>query len=255
MVKNIVIITQARVGSTRFPEKVLQPLGGQSMLAVHLKRLKQSKLANKIIVATTFEDKANEIVKISKNEHVSVYQGSTSDVLDRFYQAVKLDQPEYIVRVTSDCPLIDAILIDQVIQMALDRNLDYVANILKEEYPDGQDVEVFTFKALEAAWEKATLNSDREHVTPYIRRNSSFLNGSEFKSANLDCKKNYNHIRMTVDEPEDLVTVQHIMRELGDDKDWHTYTQYIIENYKILSNQSIIRNEGFIKSLNNDLKL
>src|SRR5690606_21561491 len=137
-----------------------------------------------------------------------VFQGSTEDVLDRFYNAVKDEKPEYVVRVTSDCPLIDAKLIDQVINMVIEKNLDYGSNTLKEEYPDGQDVEVFKFDALKNAWENASLLSDREHVTPYIRKNSSFNNKHLFKSENFDSPANMNHIRMTVDEPIDLETIR-----------------------------------------------
>ncbi len=250
----ISIITQARVGSTRFPQKVLQKIDGGSMLSLHLKRLKGSLLSDKVIVATTLEEGADQIVKIAEDLGVEVYQGSTNDVLDRFYKAALPARPAYVVRVTSDCPLVDPKLIDQVVQMTLDKNLDYGANILKQEFPDGQDIEVFRFSALEKAWKEAKLQSDREHVTPFIRRNSSFLKGEMFKSGNYDAPENFHGIRMTVDEPVDLETIRILVDALGTEKDWITYTKYIIENPSEFSNQKIIRNEGYQKSLNNDLK-
>ncbi|MGW1455556.1 cytidylyltransferase domain-containing protein [Salegentibacter agarivorans] len=250
--RKISIITQARVGSSRFPQKVLQKINDENMLGLHIKRLQHSRLANSIIVATTLEEHADQIVEIAESMNTQVFQGSTNDVLDRFYKAALLDTPDYVVRVTSDCPLIDSGLIDKVIQMAIDQDLDYCANILKQEFPDGQDIEVFKFSALEKAWKNAELQSDREHVTPFIRKNSTFLNGKMFKSANYDAPENYNHIRMTVDEPVDLETIRLLVKELGKEKDWAAYTKYIIENVEKFSNQKIIRNEGYNKSLLND---
>jgi spore coat polysaccharide biosynthesis protein SpsF (cytidylyltransferase family) len=136
--------------------------------------------------------------------------------------------------------------------MVQENKLDYGANILIENYPDGQDVEVFTFKALQKAWETATLLSDREHVTPYIRKNTDFNKGDLFKAMNYPAPGNFNHIRMTVDEPADLETVALLIQELGVNCDWKTYTNYIIAHQEMLKNQTIIRNEGYIKSLNKD---
>lgn len=249
----IIIVTQARVGSSRFPGKVLQRVDDKdTLLSLHLKRLKKSRLAGKIIVATTFEEKACGIIDIALQENVSVFQGSTNDVLDRFYNAVKADAPDYIVRVTSDCPLIDAALIDSIIRMVVDKRLDYGANILKEQFPDGQDVEVFTFKALAKAWKEASLNSDREHVTPYIRKNSTYNGGDMFRSDNYSFQVNMNHVRMTVDEPADLYTIKTLLEQLGPDAGWEVYANYIVDSANLFSNQQIKRNAGYERSLKND---
>ncbi|GAA4029704.1 glycosyltransferase family protein [Flavobacterium cheonhonense] len=248
----VILVTQARIGSSRFPEKVLQKLGDDTLLGVHLKRLKKSVLAQKIMVATTLEPKSKQIAAIANQAGVSFYHGSTEDVLDRFYKAVVDYQPDYVVRVTSDCPLIDASLIDAVIEMTITNKLDYGANVLVEHFPDGQDVEVFTFAALEQAWREATLLSDREHVTPYLRKNADVNGGTLFKAMNFAAPDNYNKVRMTVDEPSDLATVALLIAQLGTDKDWKTYTDYILAHQDALSNQSITRNEGYLKSLNQD---
>lgn len=247
-----IIVTQARIGSSRFPEKVLQTLGDSTLLGVHLERLKKSRLASQIIVATTYENKSDQIISIAKNAGIEAFQGSTEDVLDRFYQSVVNHNPDYVVRVTSDCPLIDANLIDDVIKMVQEHQLDYSSNTLIENFPDGQDIEVFTFKALQKAWDEATLLSDREHVTPYIRKNTDFNKGNMFKAMNYNAPENFNHVRMTVDEPSDLETVAVLIEKLGTDKDWKSYTNYILEHQQILKNQNIIRNEGYLKSLNKD---
>ena len=251
---NVAIITQARIGSTRFPEKVLRKVNSQSILELHLSRLKGSRYNHQIVVATTNEDQVDKIISIANSMNVWVYQGSTSDVLDRFYQAASSLElkPEYVVRVTSDCPLIDPSLIDEVIEMTVSKDLDYGANVLNQEFPDGQDIEVFKFSALEKAWKEAKLNSDREHVTPYIRKNSTYFNETKFKSANYKAPHNFSDIRMTVDEPADLETIQTLVSNLGANESWKTYSKYILENSSQFSNQNIQRNEGYIKSLLND---
>lgn len=250
---NIIIITQARVGSTRFPKKVLHEVcSGISVLGLHLKRLKESKLYNDIIVATTLEEQVKHIELIAKNEKVQYYKGSTEDVLDRFYQAAKNHQPDYIVRVTSDCPLIDADLVDQVISLAVDNDLDYASNTLAEEFPDGQDVEVIRWATLEKTWKEAKLPSEREHVTPFIKKNSDYTGGGFFKAKNLSAPNNFNKIRMTVDEPEDLKAIQILINNLGIDKSWTDYTNYILSNPDLFINQKIVRNEGYLKSINKE---
>jgi len=248
----IVIVTQARIGSSRFPEKVLKKLGNTTLLDQHIYRLKKSKLASDILIATTFEDNSEKIIMIAKNNKVKYFQGSTTDVLDRFYQAVLPLNADFVVRVTSDCPLIDASLIDEVIKLVIDNDLDYGANILSEEFPDGQDVEVFKFSALKRAWNEATAISDREHVTPFIRKNSNFNGGTYFKAINLNAPANFNHIRMTVDEPGDLETVEVLIKNLGIDAKWNDYANFIIQNNDLFKNQKIIRNAGYLKSLKND---
>ena len=182
----------------------------------------------------------------------SASRGSESDVLDRFYQAVKDKSADWIVRVTSDCPLIDPELVDDVIRFAQDNNTDYCSNGFVENYPDGQDVEVFKFSALKLAWENALLKSEREHVTPYIRNNSDFNNGNLFKAINFPCDSDFSKIRMTVDEQRDFDLMEILIHQLGTDKTWLTYTNFIIENDLTKVNGQIIRNEGFLKSLKND---
>lgn len=250
MVKpKIIIVTQARIGSTRFPEKILRTIGDNTLLLIHLQRLKKSNLADKIIIATTFEEKSYLIKDIAKKESVDVFQGATHDVLDRFYQAVKNENVKYIVRVTSDCPLIDASIIDQVIDMAIQHNLDYGSNTLKEDFPDGQDVEVINFYALEKAWKESKLASEREHVTPYIRNNSTFFNKNIFKSDNFDAPRSMNHIRMTVDEPADLEAIKVLINHLGIDASWSEYASFMEDNIELFKNQNITRNEGYLESI------
>lgn len=247
-----ILITQARLGSTRLPGKVLKEINGKSLLQIHLERLNKCKNVSKILVATTTNLEDKIIYDSSIKWGFSSSKGSESDVLDRFYNAVKDDNPEWIVRVTSDCPLIDPELVDSVISFVQKNNVDYGSNILVEDYPDGQDVEVFKFSALKKAWHESKLLSDREHVTPYIRNNSNFNGGNLFTSINYPCKTDYSNIRMTVDEIYDFQLIEILIKNLGDDKSWLDYTDFIIQNELFKINGSIIRNEGFLKSLKND---
>ena len=244
----IIAITQARIGSSRLPKKVLLPLGNDTLLGTHLERLKQSQVLNKVIVATTEEEESSLICEIAESKGLGWFKGSLNDVLDRFYQAAKTESPDYVVRVTSDCPLLDPKLIDAVITEAVKGEYDYYCNIFVEEFPDGQDIEVFKMSVLEQAWKEATLLSEREHVTPYIRTNSDFNGGKLFRSGNYPAPANYNHIRMTVDEPADYETMKWLIEEIGIGKSWIEYTKFMIENAEKLKNNRIIRNEGYSKS-------
>lgn len=250
----ILLITQARVGSTRFPKKVLNSLGDNTLLGLHLERIKKSTKVTNWVVATTLEEGVEEILKIAKKADIDVFQGDENDVLDRFYQAASPYDPDFIVRVTSDCPLIDPKIIDDVITLTIESNSDYGANILIEEFPDGQDVEVFTFHALEKAWKDAKLNSEREHVTPYIRNNSNLKGGNLFNVVHLSAPLNFNHIRMTVDEPIDLEGIENLIKNVGPEASWMEYTQYIIHHISEFKNQDIQRNEGYLKSLKTENK-
>ena len=251
MGKNIVLITQARLGSSRFPRKIFKKINNEYLLEIHLNRLKNCKMINNIIVATTDLSEDNQIENKCRKWGFTVFRGSKDDVLDRFYQAAIISKAEYIVRVTSDCPLIDPSLVDDIVNYTLNNKLDYCSNTLVENYPDGQDVEVFSFKTLKTTWLESKLLSEREHVTPYIKVNSSFHGKDKFKSDNYVCEKNYNHIRMTVDEKVDLKIIKILIKKLGTKCSWVDYVNFI-ENNNINLNQSIIRNEGYLKSIQNE---
>ena len=146
----------------------------------------------------------------------------------------------------------DPVLVDAIVNFAQNNSYDYVSNGLIEHFPDGQDVEVFKFSALKNAWENATLKSELEHVTPYIRNNADGKGDDIFSAMNYACKDNYSHIRMTVDEQRDFDLIECLIKKLGSEKSWLDYTNYIIQNDLTKINDKIIRNEGFLKSLKND---
>jgi len=245
----VIAVTQARVGSTRLPEKVLKTINGKTLLEMHLERLLKSKRIDQIIVATTCEPNAELIKKIAEKLGVQVYQGSTDDVLDRFYQAVKNEEVNYVVRLTADCPLIDASLVDQLIDFMLLHKVDYVSNTLKPSFPDGQDIEVFTLQALEKAWISSNLKSEREHVTPFIWKNSSYFQQPLFTSLNYSCEVDHSAVRLTVDEQRDFDTIQQLVLQLGSYASWQEYANYYAIHAAQMPNSIIRRNEGYEKSI------
>ena len=249
----VLAITQARYGSTRLPAKILKEVNGVTLLETHLRRILKSKLINKLMVATTDEEGAHFIVDIAKKVGVDYYQGSVNDVLDRFYQTAKPYQPDYVVRVTSDCPLIDAEIIDQTIRKAIDTGVDYCTNVYPPMFPDGMDCEVIKFSVLEEAWKEATLKSDREHVTEFIGKNSPAEGGTRYTYANQDAKEDNSDLRITVDTPEDFEAVKTLLETVGDKGTCADYVKYLREHKDIIEiNNMYERNEGYLESLKND---
>ena len=236
-------ITQARVGSSRLPRKILLTIKGKTLMSYHLERVLQSKEVNQWIVATTTEAESGLITDIATELQVKSHKGDLNNVLSRFYEAALPYHPEYIVRVTSDCPLVDGHLIDQVVKYTISNQLEYCRT--SDEFPDGVDVEVFKFKQLEHAYQHAELPSEKEHVTPYIRK-------AVGESNLFRCTANYSHVRFTVDESSDLETVEVLIDKLGASERWETYAKFILNNPALFNNQAIIRNEGYLKSKQND---
>ncbi|HLP21196.1 MAG TPA: hypothetical protein VK174_12880, partial [Chitinophagales bacterium] len=249
----IIIITQARYGSSRLPGKVLKRVNGKTLLQIHLERALKATNAHKLIVATTIEKEAEQIIAVAQELGLTSYQGSVDDVLDRFYMAAKNENADYVVRITSDCPLIDATIIDEVITACIKGGFDYCTNAIEATYPDGMDVEVIKFSALETAWKNASLKSDREHVTPYISRNSTIKRGEPFKAFNYKGKEDFSKYRLTVDEPRDFEVIRILVEALGEERGWRDYVDYLTLHSDIFEiNSTITRNEGYMKSVEQD---
>jgi spore coat polysaccharide biosynthesis protein SpsF (cytidylyltransferase family) len=244
----VLAIIQARVGSTRLPSKVLMKLQNKTVLEHVVNRVKRSKYIDEVIVATTINKEDLEIVKICANQNIRVFCGSQNDVLDRFYQIAKILKPVNIVRITADCPLMDANVIDKIIKEHLKTKSDYTSNTLRETYPDGEDVEVFKFDSLEKAWNKAKLNSEREHVTPYIKK--------FFKTLDVCYKQNLHAKRWTLDKKEDFEFIKIIYNNLYKKNKFfgiEDVLKFLEKNPEIEKiNQHITRNEGYKKSILED---
>lgn len=243
----VAVVTQARVGSTRLPAKVLKKIGNQTLLDIHLENAKKSKIATHFIVATTDEVNAYLIEEKALSQGWSCYKGSTNDVLARFYFACEHTKPDYIVRITSDCPLVQPDVIDELINYTKTNQLEYAST--SENYPDGVDAEIFTWEMLELAFKSAKLLSEREHVTPWIRNNA---NEKGLLEPETD---EFKDVRLTVDEIDDFNCIEMLIQRFGTDKNWKEYAKFIIVNHEHFTNQGIQRNEGYAKSLLNDREL
>ena len=199
----IAAIIQARTSSTRLPGKVLKELpyaSGITCLEQVIRRLKKSKKLNDIIIATTKKTEDDPIINIAKKENVKYFRGSKENVLSRYYFAAKENDIDLIVRITSDCPCIDADITDLAIDDHINKMADYTSNALARTYPHGLDVEVFNFNALEKAYKNATKDYEKEHVTPYINRNPKIFKINIIKAP----KELYApDIRITLDTEED----------------------------------------------------
>ena len=204
----IAAIVQARIGSTRFPSKVAKPLGNISVLGMCIERLKQSKMIDQIIVATSDSDIDKKIVEISVQQDVSFYLGEQNDVLGRYYGCALAFGPDVIIRITADCPFIDPILIDEALVFFENKGLDYFCNQNPPQYPDGLDFDIFTFEILRKTHFAATSKFDREHVTPFMK------NIKNIKCEQILIENDYSKMRWTVDEPDDLKVLNQIMKKV-----------------------------------------
>lgn len=251
MKKRILAIVQARTGSTRLPGKVLLDLGGRTVLERVVERVSASKLVDDIVVATTVSPADLEIVKLCLSAGIKVYRGSECDVLDRYYQAAKMFSAGHILRVTADCPLIDPGIISDLIKLHLKQKNDYTANIIRETFPDGEDAEILTFNTLESAWKSAKLPSEREHVTPYIRKRPGI-----FKMSNLSCRHDLSGKRWTLDERKDYKFIKLVYEKLHK-KNKIFGMQDVLDllkkhpDYESI-NENLRRNAGYLKSLKHD---
>ncbi|MCD4704844.1 glycosyltransferase family protein [bacterium] len=209
---NIICIIQARTGSSRLKNKIFLDLEGKPVLSRVIDRVSKSKLIDKIVIASP-ESVENNIIEefVNKNyPKVGVSRGSENDVLDRYYQAAKKFNAEIIVRITSDCPLMDTEILDKVIKKFIEKKVDYVANVLgKRTYPRGLDVEVFAFKTLEKIWKEAKDSEDREHVTLYLRKRPEL-----FLTYNVENDEDYSKYRLTLDEDGDYKLISLIYKNL-----------------------------------------
>jgi spore coat polysaccharide biosynthesis protein SpsF len=205
----IVGILQVRTSSSRLPRKALCPIIGRPMLSHQLERLRRARRLDRLVVATSGDLSDNGIQQLCESLAVECFRGSLEDVLDRFYQAAKSTGATDLVRLTGDCPLADPNIIDQVIDYYLKSHLDYVSNTLEPTFPDGLDVEVFSFRCLEAAAHEARLPSHREHVTPFI-----YSQPQRFTLGNFRCARDLSHLRWTVDQAADLELIREIYHEL-----------------------------------------
>ena len=234
----VVAVVQARLGSKRFPNKVLSIINDLTSLEILITRLQRSKSITQIILAIPSSSENDELLAEATRMNVACFRGSETDVLDRFYLAAKEHSPDYVVRITADCPMVDAEIVDRVVELCLTRRLKYAST--DESFPDGLDVEVSDFQTLEMAWLESTESFDREHVMPSVRRLAAEDSGTF--SSEID----HSDIRVTLDEPEDLMVLRGVFTYFGrTDFSYEELSQLIVHSPQIFTaNAHLIRNEG-----------
>ena len=204
------IILQARLGSKRFPSKVLKKINGKTILEYVINRLKKTKLSNNVIVATTNREEDKKIIKVAKKTNCHTFRGSTNNVLNRYYKAAVHYKVKNIVRICSDCPLIDPKIINKVYFFYLKNNYDYVSNKIIPSYPIGMGVEILNIQSLKKANSLVRNISEKEHVTAYI-----YKNPKKFKIKNIGLKKKLLNYRIVLDYIEDFKLISNIQKHFN----------------------------------------
>lgn len=236
-----VAIVQARMGSSRLPGKVMKPINGIPMIGVLLKRLSQSRTINEIVVATSMDDRNIPLVEYVTALGYECFQGSEDNVLERFLYAAEASKADTIIRITGDCPLVDPLLVDEAVKHFRESSVDYYTNCAPATFPDGLDIEVFSYDALRKSSQLTDSPYDREHVTPFLRESGQFKAGSFSNTEDLSSW------RWTVDEAADLEVVRNIFNYFAPDLQfgWQAVANLQrSENDLFLANQMIQRNEG-----------
>ena len=235
-------IIQARISSSRLPGKIMLSVCGKPLLLHLVERIKKSKEINKVIIATSKKTEDDLIFDLCKKKKIYVYRGSSDNLLSRYFQCAKKFRTDIIVRITSDCPLMDVKLIDKMIIKYLEKPVDYLSNIHPPTYPDGYDVEIFPFKILKKVKKYAQKDYEKEHVTPYLWDNPkifNLMNYSEFENNRL-----YKKYRLTLDYKEDFYVISQIYNRLYPKKKYFSLSdvlKLIKKNNKILINKKLIK--------------
>ena len=244
MEKKIIAIVQARMGSTRLPGKVLKKVNNKTLIEILFKRLTLCEEIDKIVLATTKKSEDLVLANIIKSNGFDVYRGSENNVLSRFYNIAKKYKANHIIRITGDCPLIDPQLVKNIILQYMKSNVDYASNTEPPTYPDGLDVEIFSFKSLLFAHKNVRSSFDKEHVTTFLK------NYKNIKRINISNDKDLSSERWTVDEPEDFEFVKKILNYFHPKLDfaWKEVLGLKSKNPEFfLYNSKIKRNEGSVK--------
>nr|WP_090891254.1 glycosyltransferase family protein [Evansella caseinilytica] len=205
-------IIQARMGSSRLPGKILKQVDGKPLLAYQVERVRQAAAIDDIVIATTTHFADDEVVDFCKKHDLSYYRGDEDDVLSRYYEAASEYKADVVIRLTSDCPVIDPKVIDRTVGVFIHHDYDYVSNTLQRTYPRGMDTEVVSFSTLQKAYNAAVKPFEREHVTPYIYRNPL-----QFHLKNVAYSKDVGFHRWTVDTIEDFLLIKNIIQSLYPD--------------------------------------
>lgn len=212
--QNIVTVIQARMSSTRLPGKVMKSVINRPLLSLMLERVQRARLAGTIVVATTQNRDDDIIAELCRNDNINCFRGHSTDLLERHFKAALMYDADVILKIPSDCPLIDPDIIDRIIELFIknQNRYDYLSNLHPATYPDGNDVEVFSFRTLYRAYKEADKDFEREHTTPYM-----WNADKKFKTGNVEWETGLNYSlshRFVLDYTEDLEFIRRIYEEL-----------------------------------------
>lgn len=249
---NNLVIVQVRLGSSRLLDKAVKPILGKPAILHQLQRIKRGRLFDEVVCAIPDGANDDKLQLLLEENGYLCFRGSNDDVLDRYYQAALEFKPKNVIRITGDCPLFDARVMDEVVAVHVEHGNDYTSNIVEPTYPDGMDVEVFTFSILEQAWQQAVLYSEREHVTQYILKNEH----KQFKIENVSNDDDLSSYRLTLDYEQDFLLIEKIYKAVYADKPNFSLSDimHVLEkNSDWLSlNNQFSRNCGMQDSLKKD---
>jgi spore coat polysaccharide biosynthesis protein SpsF len=250
-IMNIAIL-QVRMDSTRLPKKAMLEVNNKGLLQYQCERIQKSKTIDNLIIATTISQSDEPIVQFSIDNDIEYFRGSINNVLQRYYLCIKEFkeknniQDVNIIRLTGDCPLIDFEVIDEVVEYFCNNKYDYVSNNIIPTYPDGLDVEVCSYEALEKSYLNAKLDYEKEHIFQYIKNND------KFSKYNYKSKYDFSHLRFTIDEEKDFILIKKILENLYLENKYFTYldvVSYMSKNPLLFNiNSDIVRDEGLLKS-------
>lgn len=239
------------MSSSRLPGKVLKPILGKPMLARQIERLRRARRIDELMVATSDEASDDPIADLCRVENVALFRGSLNDVLDRYYRAACTRRPSHVVRLTGDCPLTDPVIVDGIIEFALDGDYDFASNAMRRTFPTGLDASIMKLRCLEEAWREAKLPSEREHVTPFIYYRPGRYRLGKFAQATDE-----SHLHWAVDEAQDFEFATKVYDTLYPSKpEFDTDdTMEMLEREPIIARiqRRVEINEGWLRSLKDD---
>ena len=244
-----IAIVQARMQSTRLPGKVLEHIAGKAMVHHVVDRVLGAESVDEAVVATTTDSDDDVLYQYCVAHGIACYRGSVSDVIDRYCQAAREHQADDIVRVTADCPLLDPDVVEKVVRVFHAGHWDYVSNVLEPTYPDGLDVEAFSFSLLEQLWREVEMPSEREHVTLHVR-----LHPEKWRQANVRHTENLGQLRWTVDHPQDLEFVRLVYQYLQSERFGLSEVMELVRSLPELAqlNESIARDLSALEAMRED---
>lgn len=257
MHKKLVGIIQARFNSSRLPGKILKLVKGISFLELQIRRLKYSKRMDEIVLALPDNSSSEPLIKLANNIKISYILGDEENLLSRYKKAAIKTNADLIVRITSDCPLISPNILDEMANLMVNNNYDIITNVLPPSWPDGLDLNIFNKKILFEACNNAILKSDKEHVVPWMWRNSQLQKCKKFKGYNYKSKKDYSSMRWTLDNQSDFLFFKELslflsLREL-EKMSFEDFIAFFKKNKNLIKiNADNIRDSGYTKSLSLD---